>query len=121
MISGWLVRLLVVFALVAVLLVDTGAVVVNFFALDSKADEVAVSLATSITNDELPRNNPQALEDAAKTLAGEADARLLKVEIDEGGVVSVRLRRMADTLVLGRIAALKSWMTATADARAGSS
>jgi xanthine dehydrogenase iron-sulfur cluster and FAD-binding subunit A len=110
-----------VFALVAVVLFDAGAVAVNFFTLDSKADEIAVSLATAVTNDELAPNNPLALEDAAKSLAKEADARLVSASMDTGGVISVRLRRTADTLIVERVSALERWTTATADARAGSS
>lgn len=121
MITGWLVRLVVVFAVVSVILFDAGSVAVNFFTLDSKADEIAVFLATAVTNDELSATNPKAIEDAAKNLANEAGARLLGVEIDAGGVVSLRLRRSADTLLLSRVQALEQWIKTTADARAGSS
>lgn len=121
MISGWIIRLVLAFAVVAVILFDAGSIVVNFFTLDSKADEIAVALATSVTNDELATNNPGAIEDAAKSLAGDAGARLVNARIDPAGVIRVRLRRTADTLIVGRVPQLEQWTKATADARAGSS
>jgi hypothetical protein len=120
-ISGWMFRLTLAFAVVAVILFDAGKIGVNFFTLDSKADEIAVALATSVTNDELPANNPRALEEAATALAGDAGARLVRAEIDTGGVITIRLRRSAETLIVGRVPQLEDWIKATADARAGSS
>lgn len=121
MITGWLFRLVLGFAVVAIVLFDAGSVAVNFFTLDTKANEIAVTLATAVTNDELPANNPRALEDTAKRLAQEAGAHLVDAEIDTSGVISVQLRRAAKTLVVGRVSALEQWTKATADARAGSS
>jgi hypothetical protein len=120
-ITGWLFRLVVVFAVVAVILFDAGSAVVNFFSLDSEAEEIAVSLATAVTNHEVPTDNPQVLKDRAKKLAEAAGARLVRAEIDAEGVIFIRLRRTANTLVLGRVSALERWTRATADARAGSS
>jgi xanthine dehydrogenase iron-sulfur cluster and FAD-binding subunit A len=121
MISGYLTRMVLAFAVVAVILFDLGAIAVNFFTLDSKADEVAVSIATSVTNNELPTNNPKAIFDAAEVLAKDAEAKLVRAEIDQEGVVTIRLRRAADTLVVGRVSAFEDWTESTADARAGSS
>ena len=121
MITGWLFRLVLVFAIVAVILFDTGSAVVNLFTLDSKAEEIAVSLSTSVTNNELPANNPQLLTAEAKRLAEEAGAHLASAKIDTAGVLTVRLRRTAHTLLMGRVSAFDRWTRATADARAGSS
>jgi len=121
MITGYLVRIVIAFAVVAVFLYDAGSIAVNFFTLDSKAEEIAVSLAASITNDELDTTNPQAIELAAEDLAEEAEARLVSAQVDQQGVVTVKLRRTADTLVINRIPPIEDWAKATADGRAGSS
>lgn len=121
MISGWLIRVVAAFAVVAVILFDAGSMAVNFFTLDSKANEIAVSLAGAVTNHELQINDPKTLKHTARSMADEVDARLVSAEIAQDGVISVRLRRAADTLLVGRLPALERWTRATADARAGSS
>jgi hypothetical protein len=121
MISGWLVRMVVVFAGVAVLLFDAGSIAVNFFTLDNKADEIAVSLGTSITNREINPFNSREVTEAAEEIAEEASAKLVKAELSKDGSVTVRIRRTADTIVVGRFNQLRDWVRATADARAGSS
>jgi hypothetical protein len=121
MISGWLVRMVFIFAGVAVLLFDAGSIAVNFFTLDNKADEIAVSLGTSITNREINPFNSREVTKAAEDIAEDADAKLVKAELGKDGSVTVRIRRTADTLVIGRFKQLRDWVRATADARAGSS
>ena len=121
MISGWLVRMVVIFAVVALLLFDAGSIAVNFFTLDSKADEIAVSLGTGITNREINPFNARAVTSAAEDIADAAGAKLVKAELIEDGTVHVRIRRTADTIVFGRFKQLRDWVRATADARAGSS
>jgi hypothetical protein len=121
MIGGWLLRVVVGFAVAAVVLYDAGSIVVNFFTLESTADEIAVAVATAITNDELSATDPRAIAEEAKVRASDAGARLVRAKLDTDGVVSIRLRRVADTLVVGRIRPLEDWTKATADARAGSS
>ena len=121
MIGGWLIRIIVAFAVAAAVLYDAGSIAVNFFTLDSKADEIAVSLATAITNDELTDTNPRAITDEARTQARDAGAKLTRAKIDSEGVLLIRLRRDASTIVVGRIGFLDDWTKATADARAGTS
>jgi uncharacterized protein with PhoU and TrkA domain len=121
MITGWLVRMVVIFAAVAVLLFDAGSIAVNFFTLDSKADEIAVSLGTSITNREINPSNAREVTTSAQEIAEAAGAKLVKAELSKDGTVHVRIRRTADTIVIGRFKQLRDWVRATADARAGSS
>jgi hypothetical protein len=120
-IGGWLVRVAAGFAVAAVALYDAGSIAVNFFTLDSKADEIAVSIASAITNDELPESNPQAIADEARAQARDAGAKLVRARIDEDGVVQIRLRRVASTIVIGRVGPLDDWAKSTADARAATS
>ena len=117
LIVGWLVKLLVGFAVVTVVLFDAGSIIINFFTLDSKAQEIAISLTTGNVGNTL---NQQQIEAQAKGLAEEAEARLVSVEVDNvERVVRVTLRRRADTLVVGRIGFIRDWARATADGQAG--
>lgn len=121
MIGGWLIRVVIGFAVAAAVLYDAGSIAVNFFTLDSKADEIALTIATAVTNDELPDMNPRAITDEARMQARDAGAKLMRAKIDSEGVLSIRLRRVATTLVVGRIGLLEEWTKATADGRAGTS
>jgi hypothetical protein len=113
--------MVVIFAGVAVLLFDAGSIAVNFFTLDSKADEIAVSLGTSITNRDINPFNTREVTQAAEEIADDAGAKLVRAELAEDGTVTVRIRRTADTIVFGRFNQLRDWVRATADAKAGSS
>jgi hypothetical protein len=120
MITGWLVKLVLIFAVVAVLLFDAGSAVVNFFTLDSRAEEIAITISNDITNRDLEPTDRE-IVDRASLMATEAGARLVKAELDDEGIVRVRLRRSADTLVFGRIKQLHGLLTPTADGKASSS
>jgi hypothetical protein len=120
-IGGWLFRVVVAFAVAGAVLYDAGSIAVNFFTLDSKADEIALSIATAVTNEELPDMNPRAISDEATMQARDAEAKLMRAKLDSEGVLSIRLRRVATTLVVGRIGWLEDWTKATADAQAGTS
>jgi hypothetical protein len=113
--------MVVIFAGVAVLMFDAGSIAVNFFTLDSKADEIAVTLGTSITNREINPFNAREVTIAAEDIAEAAGAKLVKAELSQDGTITVRIRRTADTIVIGRFNQLRNWVRATADARAGSS
>lgn len=115
LIVGWLGKLAIGFVIIGVLLFDGGSIVINFFTLDSTADEIAIKLTTGVSAQELSevRLRPQAEE-----LAKEAGARLVDLRI-EGNLVFVTLRRRADTLVVGRIGPIKDWARATAEGQSG--
>jgi hypothetical protein len=118
LITNWLFRLVVGFAVIAVVIFDAGSIMVNFFTLDSTADEIAQKLSLDVTD--ASRFRPRELELQAEELVHEAGARLLAFSVDDQGVVRVKLRRRADTLVVGRIDLIKDWGRATAEGRAGS-
>lgn len=115
-ILGWIGKLIIGLAITAVVIYDAGSILINFFTLDSKADEIAISLSTDLARTD---NNAQ-VEETARALATEAEARLLEFEFDPATrVVRVTLRRRADTLVVGRISFIKDWARATAEGQAG--
>jgi hypothetical protein len=117
MIGGWLVKLAVGLAVVAVVLFDAGSIAVNFFGLDSTADEIAVEVSTSLQPGQPV--DQLALEAEAKALAKEASAKLVRVEVDTEGRVHVHLKRVAKTLVVRLIGPAKDWAKATAEGVAG--
>lgn len=117
---SWLVKLTIGFAVVGVLLFDAGALVVNFFTLDSAARDLSnalttdVSAGTTLTLEQLEQEARAYLEDHAP------DARLVRVTLDaQERTVGVRLRRRAKTLILGRIGWTRPWTRATADSTSG--
>jgi phosphoribosylformimino-5-aminoimidazole carboxamide ribonucleotide (ProFAR) isomerase len=121
MIGGWLLKLVVAFVVVGVIVYDGASIVSNFFTLDNKATEIAVDLSTAITSREVGPTETLKLEERAKQSAKESGARVLGVEVAKDGSVTVRLRRRADTLVVGRIGPIEGWARATADARSSTS
>ena len=115
LIVGWFAKMAIGFIVVGIVLYDGGMILVNFFTLDSRADEIAVELATG----EAPGSLSLAtVEPQAREAARASGARLLSVTI-EGNMVFVKLRRKATTLIVGRIGPLEDWTRATAEGQAG--
>jgi hypothetical protein len=117
LIASYLLKMLIGFALTAVVLFDAGSIGVNFFTLDSTADDIAVKLSTGLTPSQVPRQVD--LEAEAGALATEAGAKLISVELTQEGNIVVKIRRRADTLVVKHIGAIKDWARSTAEGRAG--
>lgn len=115
LIMGWFGKMLIGFVVLGVAIFDGGSILVNFFTLDSRADEIAVELTTGVTPGSLSLSS---IEPRAREAARASGARLISVTI-EGNVVRVTLRRKASTLVVGRIGPLEDWTRATADGQAG--
>jgi hypothetical protein len=119
-IADWLLKLIAGLAIVGVIMFDAGSVMVNFFTLDSTAEDIATSITHSLANKEI---NPtqRDVELKAQELADEAQVKLVKAELDREGVLHVKLRRTASTVVVGRIGPIEDWAKATADADATTS
>ena len=115
LVVGWFGKMLIGFIVVGVAIYDGGSILVNFFTLDSRADEIAVELTTGVTPGSLSLTS---IEPRAREAARASGARLVSVTI-EGNIVHVTLRRKASTLVVGRIGPLEDWTKATADGQAG--
>lgn len=126
-VADWLVKLAIGFTVIGVIGYDAGSILVNYFTLDSGADDVAVSVSTTVGStsaasgytDEEIRQLALAVVNSEE--AGVEGARVLRrgTDIDQAGVVHIRLRRVADTLLVKRIAAIAKWARATADGQAG--
>jgi hypothetical protein len=125
-IADWLVKLVIGMVLFGVILFDVGAILVNFFTLDSAADDVAVAVSTDVGAGEDNQFTDQEILTMVKEVVaspdnGVQDARVLRrgTGIDDEGTITIRLRRVADTLVVGRIGAIEDWAKATTNGRAG--
>ena len=123
-IISWLFKLVLFLALVGVIVFDAGSILVNVFTLDSAADDTAIALSLIVDPDEFGTNDQQVFDQASllvasdTTLAGDAKVIQNGTHVDEQGVVHVKLRRVADTLVVEQFTALRKWARATAEGSA---
>lgn len=128
-IGDWLVKLVIGFAVIGVIGFDAGSILVNYFTLDSGADEVAIAVSLTVgTSGAASNYTDEEIRDLAiaqvnSEEAGVEGAKVLRqgTNIDQAGVVHIRLRRVADTLIVKRISAISKWARATADGQAGTS
>ena len=127
---SWLVKMLVGLAIAGVILFDAGSIAVNFFTLDSTADEIANALGTEISTGTYSESEVRSLESCRRAptstplcqmlvnKAKQNDAKILKVTLDLKGNLEIRLKRTASTLVVERIGPIEDWGTATAEGQA---
>ena len=127
LVGSFLAKMVVGFAIAAVILFDAGSIAVNYFGLSSTAGDIAVQVATGITqtggasltnvNCGPGGSGPSWCAQAAQ-LAKDADARLVTASIDQTGVLHITLKREANTLIVSRIDAISKWGKASADGQA---
>ena len=124
-IVSWFVKIAVLMVVIGVVLYDVGSIVVNQVSLDSTADEVAI--AVSLTVDQGPSitlftdEEVWRLAKEAAAAEGITNVRILKkgTDVDDEGVVHIRLRRKASTLVTKYIGPLQKYTIATVSGQAG--
>ncbi len=129
-IVNWLVKLIIGLAIGGVIIFDTGSIVVNYFGVDNAADEIANQIAIDITTGKYSQSEFQTLNScdrrpttnqictAIQEKVKEHDAKLLKVTVDLQKNLKIRLRKTADTLVVGRIGPIEDWATAIGEGEA---
>jgi hypothetical protein len=125
-IINWLVKIVLLLAVLGVIAFDVGSILIGAVTVDSAADEVAVAVSVAVGNGP-PRNftDQEIFLMARGVIADPANditaARVLHkgTGIDEEGVVHIRLRRTADTLVTKRISQLRHFTVVTGDGQAG--
>jgi hypothetical protein len=128
-VTGWFVRVFLGLAVAGLILFDAAALVINYFGLDTAADDIAVAISTEI--DSLPNSAnfqcdvkndtagaPLFCRDA-HMLSREHKATLLEASVDQDSVVKIRLRRVADTVVVERLGFLKKYGVARAQGQSG--
>lgn len=104
MITGWLFRIVLVFALLGFILVDAGSPLVT----RAQLDDVAHDAADSAVLDLLDKNDVDRARAIAEDIAAEKDAALKSFSVDQSGV-HVTVEREAWSLVLKRVEQLESW------------
>ncbi len=121
---SWLAKIVVGIAMFGVIAYDGGSILFNYFTLDSAADDLALALSLAIETDDFGTNDEEVFE-GAKTLiaAGQVDASGARVVrngtgVDEEGIIHVKLKRVASTIVVERIAPLQKWARATGEGQA---
>lgn len=117
LISGTIIKVILVLAVVGVAAIDAGSILVNTFTLDSTADDIARDVSAPFGEAGVIELNPFEVKEKAKELANEAGARLVKAQVDNENTVYIKLRRTASTFVVGRIGPIEDWAKATADAQ----
>lgn len=128
LIISWLLRVGLFLLVLGVVLFDVGSIIVNKVTLSSSAEDVAVAVSLSVSE----RNTggqifadsiiyDMAVDVVEDEANGVKDARVLRkgTEMDEQGVVHVRLRRRVDTLVTDLISPLKKYTITTGNGQAG--
>jgi len=128
-IADWLVKVVLGIAIFGVIGYDAGSILVNYFTLDSAAKDVAIAVSTEVGSSSQARNFTAdeiyrlAESEVEAEDGGVEGARVLRegTHVDDIGIVRIKLRRVADTLIVSRIGAIKNWARATADGQAGTS
>ena len=125
-IVSWLVKVGLVLLVIGVVGFDVGSIIVNNWTLSTAAEDVAVSV--SVSADERGSTSmadSQIYDLAVEVVEGEEEgvegAKVLRkgTLIDDEGVVHVRLRRRAETLITHLIGPLKDRTIAVLDGQAG--
>ena len=128
LIVSWFLRVGLFLLVLGVVLFDAGSIVVNKMTLTSSAEDVAVAVSISVSdrnmgNAILPDSviYDMAVDVVQNESNGVEGARVVRrgTEMDEQGVIHVRLRRRVDTLVTDLIGPLKKHTITTGDGQAG--
>ena len=111
----WLVKVLLMLAVFGSIAFDGAAILVNTFTLDSAADDAAIFLSLQIEPDQFGTNDQEVLLAAQNFIASaESSAPDAKVvpsgtHVDEQGVIHVKLKRTANTLIVSRVERIRKW------------
>ncbi len=125
-IVSWFLKVALILVVIAVVGFDVGSIVVNTVSLSSSAEDVAVAVSVTVADSSATTFSDTQIYDLAVEVVedetnGVAGARVVRkgTRIDEQGIVHVRLRRRADTLVTRFIGPLKKRAVAVVDGQAG--
>ena len=116
---SWILQILLVVALVGGVLFEAGSIAWNYFGVESAADEIALELSDTIEQSRV--TTPQLVQQEARRLARERGARLVGQVVFTEDSIELKIRREANTLVIGRIDATADWAVASATGSASTS
>lgn len=110
-ILGWVIRIAVVLSVLGLFLYELGAITVNYFGLDTSADDIAVKLSSRVIDSPITETD---LRNLGKTMARDVGAKLTRLKLDGAErTLSIVLTRKASTLLIDRIPAIEGWAKAT--------
>ena len=122
LVASWLAKIVIGIAIFGVIAYDAGSILVNYFTLDSAADDVAIAMSLDIQRSNVNQFTDSEVYDLAKAIVASPDegvegARVVRngTNIDDEGVIHVKLRRSADSLIVKRIGAIEDWAKATSE------
>jgi hypothetical protein len=123
-IVSWLVRIVLLLGVIGVVLFDLGSIVVNNVTLSSTAEEIAIAVSIEVSENRggfFPETQIYDMAVAEVEAEGIEGVRVVRkgTNLDEEGIVHIRLRRRAETLVADLIGPLKKFTVATASGQAG--
>lgn len=127
-ILSWFLKIAVLLLVIGVVGYDVGSIVVNNVTLSSSAEDIAIAVSIDVDEQNITPSafsDVQVVEMAKAEVADEENgvtsARVVQkgTHIDDEGVVHVRLRRKADTLITRWIGPLKKQTIAIVDGQAG--
>ena len=127
-IIDWFLKVGVLLVVLGIVGFDGGSIIVNNFTLSSSAEDVAVAVSIEVSDGAATPSSYSdhqiytlAVEEVEDEENGVAGARVMRkgTNIDDEGIVHVRLRRKADTLVTHWIGPLKKRTIAVVDGQAG--
>jgi hypothetical protein len=126
-IINWLIKIVVLLAVIGVVGFDAGAIIVNNVTLSSSATDVAVEVSITVDQSTTSFFPPERVYDLAVEVVDDPEngiegARVLRrgTEVDEEGVVHIRLRRKTDTIVAEHIGPLEKYTVSIVNGQAGS-
>ena len=127
-IVSWFLRVGLVLVVIGVVLFDVGSIIVNKVTLASSAEEVAIAVSISVSDQNTGNRifADSIIYDMAVNVVGDeangvSGARVLRkgTGMDDEGIIHIRLKRRTDTLVTDLIGPLKRYTIATGDGQAG--
>lgn len=126
-IISWLIKVAVFLAVLGVVGFDAGSIIVNKVTLSTSAKDVAIAVSLTVSDAPSASNfsDTQIYDLAVDVVTSEEDgvdgAKVVRkgTEIDEDGIVHVRLRRKASTIVTKYIGPLKKHTVGMESGQAG--
>lgn len=110
-ITGFLLRMVIVFALLGIAVYEAGAIIVAKVAVDGVSMDAAREAALEYGDSS---GSTSKAKRACERLARTSGAECVRVRVDDG-VVRVRVRKDASTLIVHRIGALRPHTEAEAE------
>ena len=104
MITGWLFKIVLAFAIVGLALVEGGSPLIT----KAQLDDVAHDAADNAALDMLDKNDPERARKIAEEIVREKDAALTQFRVDPG-VIRITVQKEARSFVLKKVEQFRDW------------